>query len=181
MYLRFSLTVFLAFIFYACNQNSDSNNETKSFNKERVKKQFIKANQQVVIKENDEMDYYQKSHKMPFIKTTSGIRFYVYKPSAKGDSIRNDDVIKINYTISLLDGTECYSSKTDGEKEFVVGMENIEDGLHKAVVHFKAGDKALILIPSHLAHGLLGDSKKIPPQSPIMYDLEIISVKKQAK
>lgn len=181
MYLRFCLIFFLSFVFYACQNDSDSNNETKSFNKEQVKKQFIKANQQVVIKENDEMDYYQKSHKMPFVKTTSGIRFYVYKPSAKGDSIKNDDVIKINYTISLLDGTECYSSKTEGAKEFVVGMENIEDGLHKAVLRFKTGDKALILIPSHLAHGLLGDSKKIPPQSPIIYDLEIVSVKKQTK
>jgi FKBP-type peptidyl-prolyl cis-trans isomerase len=56
-------------------------------------------------------------------------------------------------------------------------MENIEDGLHKAVLFLKSGDKALILIPSHLAHGLMGDSKKIPPQSPILYDVEILSVK----
>ena len=59
-------------------------------------------------------------------------------------------------------------------------MENIEDGLHKAVLYLKSGDKAKILIPSHLAHGLLGDSKKIPPMSPIIYDIEIISVKKQS-
>ncbi|MBC7695400.1 MAG: FKBP-type peptidyl-prolyl cis-trans isomerase [Burkholderiales bacterium] len=144
-----------------------------------MKKQFIKANQQLVIKESDEMDYYQKSHNMAFIKTTIGIRYFVYKASLKGDSIQNDDIIKINYKVSLLDGTECYSSKTDGIKEFMVGRENIEDGLHKAVLFLKSGDKALVLIPSHLAHGLLGDSKKIPPQSPIMYDVEIVSVKKQ--
>lgn len=161
----------------ACNSGNQKE-EIKSFNKEKVKQQFVKANQQVVVKENDEMDYYQKSHKMPFIKTNSGIRYYVYKPSLKGDSIKNDDIITINYTVFLLDGTECYSSKTDGTKEFVVGMENIEDGVHKAVLYLKSGDKTLILIPSHLAHGLLGDSKKIPPMSPIMYDVEIISIKK---
>lgn len=149
-----------------------------SFNKDKIKQQFVKANQQVVVKETDEMDFYQKSHHMPFINTTSGIRYYVYKASSQGDSIKNDDIIKINYTVSLLDGTECYSSKTDGVKQFVVGMENIEDGIHKAVLFLKSGDKALVLIPSHLAHGLLGDSKKIPPQSPIIYDVEIISVKK---
>ncbi len=154
--------------------------ERPVFNKEKVKNQFIKANQQVVLKENDEMDYYQKSHQIQFTKTTSGIRYYVYTPSLKGDSIKSGDIIKINYTISLLDGTVCYSSKTDGTKEFVVGMEDIEDGLHKAVLLLKTGDKSLILIPSHLAHGLLGDSKKIPPQSPILYDLEIVSVKKKS-
>lgn len=173
IYLFSSLLVLLS----ACNSDIQKE-EPKLFNKEKVKQQFIKANQQVVVKENDEMDYYQKSHKMPFVRTSSGVRYYVYKPSLKGDSIKNDDVITINYTVSLLDGTECYSSKKDGAKEFVVGMENIEDGLHKAVLYLKSGDKALVLIPSHLAHGLLGDSKKIPPQSPIIYDVEIISIKK---
>lgn len=161
----------------SCGSKTEKLDE-KEFNHEKVKQQFVKANQQVVVKENDEMDYYQKSHQMNFIKTTSGIRYYVYKPSSKGDSIKNDDIITINYTISLLDGTECYSSKTGGAKEFKVGMQDVENGLHKAVLFLKSGDKALIMIPSHLAHGLLGDSKKIPPQSPIIYDIEILSVNK---
>lgn len=144
-------------------------------NPTRVKNQFIKANQQVVAKENDEMDYYQKSHGMPFIKTKEGIRYHVYKPGLKGDSIRDGAIVRINYTVLLLDGTECYSSKTDGPKEFKVGMDNLENGLHKAVLYLKSSDKALVMIPSHLAHGLLGDSKKIPPQSPIIYDIEILS------
>ncbi|MBI3519923.1 MAG: FKBP-type peptidyl-prolyl cis-trans isomerase [Bacteroidetes bacterium] len=173
----YSCIVFITiFLVSACGP--EHKEAEKDFNQEKVKQQFVKANQQVVVKENDEMDYFQKSHQMPFIKTTSGIRYYVYKASAKGDSIKTDDIITINYVVSLLDGTECYSSKTDGPKKFTVGMEDIEDGLHKAVLFLKSGDKALILIPSHLAHGLLGDSKKIPPQSPIMYDIEIVSVKK---
>jgi FKBP-type peptidyl-prolyl cis-trans isomerase len=167
------LSLFLPLFTISCAPED----EKPVFNQANVKQQFIKANQQVVVKETDEMDYYQKSHQMPFIKTTSGIRYYIYKHSTKGDSIKDGNIIKMNYTVSLLDGTECYSSKTDGAKEFKVGMENIEDGLHKAVLFLKAGDKALILIPSHLAHGLMGDSKKIPPQSPILYDVEILSVK----
>jgi len=179
VFKKYWFLVVLFAAFAACGPDHQ-NIENDSFNKQKVKDQFVKANQQVVIKESDEMDYYQKSHEMPFVKTNSGIRYYVYSPSAKGDSIKTDDIIKINYKVSLLNGTECYSSKTDGPKEFVVGMENIEDGLHKAVLYLKSGDKAKILIPSHLAHGLLGDSKKIPPMSPIIYDIEIISVKKQS-
>lgn len=174
------LLVLFALVLYSCGPKQDQK-QHEEIDQAKLKQQFIKANQQVVVKENDEMDYYQKSHHMTFVKTTSGIRYYVYQPSAKGDSINDGDIIKINYTVSLLDGTECYSSKTDGAKEFTVGMENIEDGVHKAVKYLKAGDKALILIPSHLAHGLLGDSKKIPPQSPIIYDLEIVSHTKTLK
>lgn len=179
-HIRIYVSLFMvAACLAACGEGDG--NKAKGFNEVKVKQQFVKANQQLVVKENDEMDYFQKSHNMSFVKTNDGIRYYVYKPSAKGDSIADGDVIKMNYTVSLLDGTECYSSKKDGAKEFMVGMENIENGIHKAVLYLKAGDKALILIPSHLAHGLLGDSKKIPPQSPILYDVEILSVKKEAK
>lgn len=169
--------IFLSLIpFFACTPEEKI--APPEFNQAKVKQQFIKANQQVVVKESDEMDYYQKSHQMSFIKTTAGIRYHVYKPSLKGDSIKDGSVVKINYIVSLLDGTECYSSKVDGIREFKVGMENIEDGLQKALLYLKSGDKALILIPSHFAHGLMGDSKKIPPQSPILYDIEILSAKK---
>ncbi len=176
IFLTFTI---LGYLFFAACQETNHNKENKpNFNKVKINQQFIKANQQVVIKENDEMDYFQKSHKYPFIKTTSGVRYYVYKPSVLGDSISNGDVLTINYTLSLIDGTICYSSEKDGVKQFKVGMQDVEDGLHKAVLHLKQGDKALILIPSHLAHGLLGDSKRIPPQSPILYDIEIVLVKK---
>ena len=168
------ICLLLVLVFVSCGEQEQKN--IKQFDREKAKQQFVKANQQVVMKENDEMDYYQKSHSMAFIKTNSGIRYFVYKASAKGDSIKDGDIVKMNYTVSLLDGTECYSSKVDGVKEFKVGMENIESGIHKAMLFLKSGDKALILIPSHLAHGLLGDSKKIPPQSPILYDVEILSL-----
>lgn len=146
--------------------------------KSKLKQQFIRANQQVVQKENDEMDYYQKSHQLPFVRSSSGVRYVVYKPSAKGDSIRAGDIVTMRYTVSLMDGTECYSSDSSGPKEFRVGQDDLESGIHRGVQLIKNGDKALFLIPSHLAHGLLGDYKKIPPQSPIVYDVEIVSVKK---
>ena len=176
--LKYVCSILLILLITCCNDSGQTIKSNASIDKIKVRQQFIKANQSVVLKENDEMDYFQKSHLFNFIKTTSGIRYFVYKPSIKGDSIANGDVIAIKYTLSLLDGTVCYSSEKDGVKEFKIGMQDVEDGLHKAVIHFKLGDRALILIPSHLAHGLLGDYKKIPPQSPILYDIEIISLKK---
>lgn len=180
MTFRFYKSLFLSVIavtlLYSCSETTEAV-KPPVINPVKIKDQFIKANQQVVAKEMDEMDYYQKSHRLPFIKTGDGIRYYVYKPGPpKSDAIQDGAILRINYTVSLLDGTECYSSKADGVKEFKVGMDNLEDGLHKAVLYLKANDKALIMIPSHLAHGLLGDSKKIPPQVPIIYDIEILSV-----
>jgi len=138
-----------------------------------IREQFVRANRQVAQKENDEMDYYAKTHQMPFIKTPSGIRYFVYKHSAEGDSIKKDMRVTMYYQVKLLDGTECYSSADGGPKTFIVAHDDLESGIHKGLQYLKRGDKALFLIPSVLAHGLLGDMKKIPPQMPIVYDVEV--------
>lgn len=141
--------------------------------KSKIEEQFVSANKQIVQKENDEMDFYEKSHKLEFTRTTSGVRYFVYKHSEKGDSIKDEMRITIDYEVSLLDGTSCYSSAIDGKKEIVVGGSEAESGIHKGLHFIKRGDKALFLIPSALAHGLLGDMKKIPPQMPICYDVAV--------
>jgi len=156
----------------------DPPSEKQVINEDKLKQQFMEANKQLAQKENDEMDSYQRSHQLPFVRTALGIRYYAYTPSEKGDSIRSGDIVLMSYTVSLLDGTECYSSTLTGPKEFVVGQDQIESGIHRGVQFLKNGDRALLLIPSHLAHGLLGDSKKIPPQSPIIYDVQILAVRK---
>lgn len=164
------------FVFTACNDNKQQGNPVNPGNAAtdaRIKEQFIKANSQLIEKENDEIDYYVRTHKMPFKRTTSGVRYYVYKPSFKGDSIIKDMQITMDYTVKLLDGTVCYSSNQDGRRSFIVEHGDIESGIHKGLQNLKRGDQALLIIPSHLAHGLLGDMNKIPPQSPIIYDVRI--------
>ena len=173
----FFTLLFLCLILNSCNNNEakqiNVSPKTDQENNELIKNQFIKANQQLMQKENDEMDYYAKSHQLNFTRTGSGIRYFVYKPSIKGDSIKDNMQITLNFTLKLMDGTLCYSSKTEGSRTFFVGHEDIESGIHKGLKYLKRGDKAILLIPSPLAHGLLGDFNKIPPQMPIVYDVEV--------
>lgn len=153
-------------------QPTEKKEEVK-IDKEALKKQFVEANKLLTKKESDDMDAYARQHKMNFVNTDLGLRYYVYEPSAKGDSIKDNSEITMDFTVSLLDGTECYSSAEKGPKTFIVGKEDTESGIQKGVKFLKKGDKAIILIPSHLAHGLLGDMNKIPPQMPIVYDIQI--------
>jgi FKBP-type peptidyl-prolyl cis-trans isomerase len=167
------ILLFILALFSACGDPHKQEKHPEKINKEALKKQFIEANKLLAKKEADDMDAYARQHKMNFINTDLGLRYYVYAPSEKGDSIKDKSEITMDFTVSLLDGTECYSSSEKGPKTFVVGMEDIESGIHKGVKFLKKGDKAIILIPSHLAHGLLGDLDKIPPQMPIVYDIQI--------
>jgi FKBP-type peptidyl-prolyl cis-trans isomerase len=165
----------LVFGFSSCKPNDKAEEKTISpeASSRKIKEQFVMVNQLLLQKESDEMDAYERSHQLKFVKTGSGVRFHVYKPSVTGDSIHKGMPVSLNFTVFLLDGTLCYSSKEEGTKHFVVEQEQIESGIHVGLQYLKKGDKALILIPSHLAHGLLGDFKKIPPQMPIIYDVEV--------
>jgi len=40
----------------------------------------------------------------------------------------------------------------------------------------RVGDCAKIIIPSHLAYGLIGDQKKILHKASLVYDIEFISM-----
>jgi len=39
------------------------------------------------------------------------------------------------------------------------------------------GAKAKFILPSHLAHGLLGDENKIPSNATVIYDIELLDFK----
>ncbi len=47
----------------------------------------------------------------------------------------------------------------------------LEQGLNEGIRMLRPGSEAVFIIPPFLAYGLLGDSKKIPPRSVIVYNL----------
>jgi FKBP-type peptidyl-prolyl cis-trans isomerase len=94
----------------------------------------------------------------------------------KGRPVELNTVIKFNYTTELLNGVECYSSDDYGPKQFLVGKGGVESGLEQAVLQLREGDRAKIILPSHLAFGLVGDDDCIPKKAVVIYDLEVLSV-----
>jgi peptidylprolyl isomerase len=59
----------------------------------------------------------------------------------------------------------------------VVDKSDKESGLNEAVKLLSIGDKAKLILPSHLAYGLLGDFDKIPPQSILLIDVQLNKIK----
>jgi FKBP-type peptidyl-prolyl cis-trans isomerase FkpA len=81
----------------------------------------------------------------------------------------------LTYTISLPDGTECYRN-TDKPGSFVIGRDQVESGLHEVLLLMHLGDRAKVILPSHLAFGLTGDSGKIPSHATLIYDLHLVGI-----
>jgi FKBP-type peptidyl-prolyl cis-trans isomerase (trigger factor) len=82
------------------------------------------------------------------------------------------DAIVYSATVYLLDdsGVGQYTDTVE------LGRSEMEIGLHESLKGMKKGEKKLVLIPSFLARGLAGDLDKVPPQSPLRYDIRLIQV-----
>ncbi len=141
--------------------------------------QSIEMNSTFSSVEDGEIDQFLGRHKdWKMIKTGSGLHYMIYQRSEMTDTIEVGDVVTVDFEISLLNGDVCYSSSKNGPESFVVEKTDIESGLHEAVKLMHTGDRGKFILPSHLAHGLLGDTDKIPPLSPVIYDMTLVKNQK---
>ncbi|MCW3071399.1 MAG: fkpA [Bacteroidetes bacterium] len=138
---------------------------------------LIEANRMYVKQESDEIDQYVAHHNWKMNTTGTGLRYMITKKGEGKETPQQEQLVKVDYKISLLDGTLCYSSEKDGPKEFVVGKDNIESGLHEGIRYLHTGDEATFILPSHLAHGFLGDGNKIPAKASVIYEIKLISIR----
>ena len=67
-------------------------------------------------------------------------------------------------------------SNSRGTKSFKIGQGGVEKGLEIGILKMREGDKAKFIMPPNLAWGLIGDEKKIPARSIIIYDVELIKL-----
>lgn len=164
----------LLFFIVSCSTNEGPEKQ-EEIDPRQFKQALEKVNKYEVQKESDEINQYVLRHKWDMTKTGTGLRYIIVE---KGNGVQPESgsFVTVNYKISLLDGTVCYSSEKDGAKEFKVEGDNIESGLHEAVLLMHVGDKAKFILPSYMANGMQGDNDMIPPLSAILVDLELLSV-----
>lgn len=166
--------LFLYLILVACAEDKP-NQEAVVMQKNYVEP-LIKVNKKLIEKESRDIDNWLKRHEVIAENTGTGLRFAVIK-KGNGNLAKLGQLATINYKLSLLDGTLCYDSKKSGPETFLIGQDHVESGLHEGIQKMHVGDKCLLIMPPHLAHGLLGDDKKIPPLSCIVYEIELLQIK----
>jgi FKBP-type peptidyl-prolyl cis-trans isomerase len=108
-------------------------------------------------------------------ETGTGLRYVVGKET-DGQIPQPGQSAKVHYKISLLNGKVCYETAPDELDVFVVDNSEMESGIHEGIKKMRLGEKAKLIFPSHLAHGLVGDMKEIPPLSPLVVDIELIRI-----
>lgn len=160
-------------IFMSCSEEKP---KTSSPQQPQLKESLEKVNRYLVNDEEEEIDHYVARHQLDMISTGTGLRYQVIQ-AGEGDSIRDGQLVTMDYVLNNIMGDVIYSSENEGVKSFIVGHGDVESGLDEAVRLLKKGSVAKLIIPSHLGYGLLGDQNEIPKRATLIYTVKILEVK----
>jgi FKBP-type peptidyl-prolyl cis-trans isomerase len=169
-FIFFSLFLLL---FSSCSTEKKEPQQTV-IDEYHLKAQLEKVQKPVITLENDIINSYVKQHQLNMQVTGSGLRYAILKNDNSGKLLQSLEEVNLKFKIFLLSGELCYSSDKTGIKKVKIDQDHVETGLHEGLKLLHKGDKAIFIIPSHLAHGVVGDNDKIPPKSPLFVELEVL-------
>jgi FKBP-type peptidyl-prolyl cis-trans isomerase len=94
-----------------------------------------------------------------------------------GQEVKSGDTVTVNYLGTLLDGTK-FDSSYDRNQPFTtqIGVGQVIKGWDEGIVGMKVGGKRKLTIPPALGYGDQA-AGSIPPNSTLVFEVELLSVK----
>jgi len=118
----------------------------------------------------------ENAKKEGVITTASGLQYKIIK-SGTGESPRLTDTVKVNYQGTLIDGTVFDSSMQHGGPA-TFPVNGVVPGWTEALQLMKVGDKWQLFIPANLAYGDQSPTAAIPPNSVLIFEVELLGIEK---
>jgi len=162
-------------VFSNCNDKKTKRKHLSKKELDKYDESLEAANRYLSIVDAERIESYAKRRNWKMKTSKTGLWYMIYEKGS-GEKSKTGQIALLNYNISLLDGTLCYSSDSLGAKNFAIGHGGVESGLEEGILLLHQGDKARLIMPPHRAHGLLGDMDKIPARSIIVYDIELLKL-----
>lgn len=115
-------------------------------------------------------------------KTPSGLYYVITKPAA-GPMPTRGDVVSVHYEGKLLNGKVFDGSRINPQAQgkplqLPIGVGQVIPGWDEGVMKLHKGEKATLIIPSALGYGPAGSQGAIPPNSVLLFDIELVDIQK---
>ena len=94
-----------------------------------------------------------------------------------GAEAKSGQKVSVHYTGWLTDGTKFDSSLDRGKPfSFTLGQRQVIQGWDQGVVGMKVGGKRKLTIPPEMGYGARGFPGAIPPDSTLVFEVELLGV-----
>jgi len=144
-------------------------------------RQRVAGVQQKALKEQADKNYrdgedflVENARKEGVKSLPSGLQYKVLR-AGSGRAPKAADTVTVHYRGTFINGTEFDSSITRGQPQ-TFKVDGVIPGWTEALQLMKEGDKWQIFIPANLAYGEKGAPPRIPPNSALIFEVELISV-----
>lgn len=165
------LLIVSVFVLISCRERSSPQEANEKLSAD----QLAEINRQLLIKDRERIVSYITRKDLDMKETDTGL--WISSETGGNGNIKEGDRVTLEYTCSLLDGTLAYRSDEDGLMIFEVGKSDIPAGINEGVKLLGEGSEAVMILPAYLGYGLLGDEKKIPARSILVYNIKVLAVK----
>jgi len=120
-----------------------------------------------------------KVNSKKIVTAASGLQYYI-KKRGKGKKPVAGDTIAAHYSGYLADGKKFDSSYDRGKPfQTPIGVRRVIPGWDEAFLDMRKGEKRVLIIPYNLAYGKRGRPPVIPPGATLIFEVELISIKKK--
>ena len=109
--------------------------------------------------------------------TDSGLKYAILKET-DGEKPKSGQTVVVHYSGWLPDGKNFDSSYKRNEPfQFVLGAHQVIPGWDEGIALLQKGEKAQLVIPPELGYGQRGIPGVIPPNSTLIFDVELVDIK----
>jgi FKBP-type peptidyl-prolyl cis-trans isomerase len=170
---KYFLFLSLVAILLSCKPADKS---PKTDNKEWSNGHSVSYHKEVNEREKLSISLYLEQHPelKKLIKTTeTGLRYAIISTNEKGNYGNPGQRASLILNVSLLDGTPCYKTEEAYYDECPIDRNDRESGLNQVLKLMRVGETAKLILPNHLAHGMIGDLENIPPLAILLVTVEL--------
>jgi FKBP-type peptidyl-prolyl cis-trans isomerase FklB len=140
---------------------------------EQMEKQKIESEGAVKVGE----DFLVENAKKEGVKVTESGLQYEVMASGKGNSPAATDTVEVHYHGTLVNGS-VFDSSVDRGTPAKFPVNRVIPGWTEALQLMKEGDKWRLTIPASLAYGAQSPSPKIPANSALVFEVELLAIEK---
>ena len=113
----------------------------------------------------------------PEVVTPSGLKIQDLRVG-DGPSPMPGQTVTVNYFGTLENGKEFDNSyKRGAPVDFKIGVGRVIKGWDEGLMGMKVGGKRKLFIPSKLGYGPMGKGADIPPNSNLIFEIELLGIK----